>query len=76
MNSHYLHKNYQINVLDNSTILNLGNLIKEDIQTLYSWLRERTLDYLFSPWAMYCEIFHTPKPMGLLSGGLNNVNLR
>ena len=29
-------------------------------------LPERTLDYLFSPWTTYCEIFHTHKPMGLL----------
>ena len=34
---------------------------------------KRTLDYSFSPLATYCEIFHTHKPMGLLSGGLNKV---
>ena len=56
-----------------STLL---NLVKEYNQTLYSWLPERTLYYLFSPWATYYEIFHTHKPMGILSGGLNNVNLR
>ena len=39
-------------------------------------LSERTLDYLFSPWATYCKIFHTHKPMGLLSGRLSNLNLR
>ena len=56
--------------------LGLQPLTKEDIKTLYSCLPERTLDFLFSPWATYCEIFHTHKPMGLSSGGLNNVNLR
>ena len=56
--------------------LNLINLVREDIQTLYSWLSERTIDDLFSQWATYCEIFHTRKPMGLLSDGLNNVNVR
>ena len=54
---------------------NTQNLVMEDIKTLYSWLSERTLDYLFSPWATYCEIFVTHNTMGLLSGGLNNVNL-
>ena len=49
---------------------------QEDIQTLYSWLSERTIDDLFSQWATYCEIFHTRKTMGLLSDGLNNVNVR
>ena len=76
MNSHYLHKNYHAAKCSYLAILILVNLVKEDIQTLYSWLPERTLDYLFSPLATYCEIFHTHKPMGLLSGGLNNVNLR
>ena len=58
------------------TILALINLVKRDTQTLYCWLPERTLDCLYSTWAPYCEIFHTDEPMGLLSGGLNNVNLR
>ena len=46
MNFHYLHMNYELNVLIYLTILTLVNLVKENIQTLYSWLPERTLDYL------------------------------
>ena len=29
--------------------------------------------FLFNPWATYCEIFHSCKPMGFYLGGLHNV---
>ena len=54
-------------------ILTLINLIKEDIQTLYSWLPKRTLYYSFSPWGHIVK--YLAHGFNLLLGGLNNVNL-
>ena len=37
---------------------------------------EWILEFLFSPWPTYCEIFHTYKPMGFYLGGLYNMKTR
>ena len=42
-------------------------------QALCSLLPERSLNYLFSPWATYCELFHTHKHWLINE---SNMNLR